>query len=199
MFNCFCMRKVVSVDKKDEWFKKYRWFFTSSRKLVYGGKNAIQNEEIVKELMNSDKNFVIMHTRNPGSPFSVIFSESVNEKDLEEVAIFTACFSRSWRNKEKKVVIDIFKREQIFKDSRMKVGTFGVKGDVKKRSVEMKLYFAKQKSVLRAVPQKKLKSLVIVPGNIDKNKIAEIISVKMDVSLDEVIQAIPSGGSSILN
>jgi hypothetical protein len=192
------MKKVNPVEKIAEEYMKYRWFYTSSGKLVYGGKNAIQNEEIISYLIETGKDFIVMHTKNPGSPFSVINSASASEKDLEEVAIFTACFSRAWKDKEKKVVVDVFRTGQIFKDKKMKTGTFGVRGEIKKKVVEMKLYFAIQKGVLRAVPQKKTNSVVIVPGSIDKNKIAEIISVKENFSLDELIQAIPTGGSDFL-
>lgn len=179
--------------------KKYRWFYTSSGKLVYGGKSAEQNEEVVKALMK-DKNKVVMHTAEPGSPFAVIDAEMKNtsDEDIIETAIFCGCFSRAWRTGKRKAMVHAFESRQITKQEGMKTGTFGVKGYIGKFSVELELVLAKQKGVLRAVPAKSVKSAEILmkarPGKIDKEKAAEEISKKLKVSKEEVIQALPTGG-----
>ncbi len=187
------VRQIKNVEHE-----KYRWFVTSSRKLVIGGKSAEQNEFLVGELLKSGKNYVVLHTKQSGSPFSIIQSEKVNEKDIDEAAIFTACFSRAWRSKAKKVVVDIFRASELYKNKGMKAGTFGVKKKIKSKTVELKLYFAKQKGKLRAVPMKRGK-LIIVPGNISKEKIARQISGKFNVSHQEAEMALPTGGSKIEN
>ncbi|MFA6022833.1 MAG: NFACT RNA binding domain-containing protein [Candidatus Pacearchaeota archaeon] len=193
------MKKLLSKPEKEEDYMKYRWFFTSSKKLVIGGKSAEQNEEIVKELIKGGKNFIVMHTKEPGSPFAVIESESPSEKDLEEIAIFTGSFSRAWREKKKKVIIDVFQISQVIKKGNMKTGTFGVVGDVKHKTVELKLYLVEQKGKLRAVPQKIDKALCIEPGNINKDVISEQIAIKLEIPQEEVLQALPTGGSKICN
>ena len=85
-------------------YQRYRWFFTSSEKLVIGGKNALQNEEILRKLKTQRQDFKVMHTVEPGSPFAVILtdSKSLKNSDIEECAIFTASFSRAWRSQKKK-------------------------------------------------------------------------------------------------
>ena len=88
----------------DHGYLKYRWFYTSSGKLVIGGKSSKQNEEIMKKVMKED---VIMHTSTPGSPFCIIRKPS--KEDLEEAAIFTGCFSQEWKKHKKKTEIQIFK------------------------------------------------------------------------------------------
>jgi hypothetical protein len=178
---------------------RYRWFMTSNKRLVIGGKSAEQNEEIVSELLKSGKNYAVMHTQEPGSPFAVIQSDSYNEKDLEETAIFTACFSRAWREKKKEAIIDVFKAEQIYKKKSMKSGTFGVSGDIERMKVFLKLYLTEQEGVLRAVPFKVSGKNVIciVSGPITKEHFAEQISIKLDVVKDEVLQALPTGGFKI--
>ena len=141
-----------------------------------------------------------MHTKSPGSPFSVIQSDIANEKDLEETAIFTACFSRAWKEKKSKVLVDIFKANQITKKKGMKSGTFGVSGKINTVQAELKLYLIKQNNKLRAVPQtpksKKI-ALCIIPGNINKLEIAEKIAEKLKVSEDEALQALPAGDSKL--
>ncbi|HRZ85161.1 MAG TPA: NFACT RNA binding domain-containing protein [Candidatus Paceibacterota bacterium] len=186
--------------EKDSYFK-YRWFYTSSGKLVIGGKNALQNEEIVSNLIKSGKNYLVMHTKDPGSPFAVIQSEIVSPNDIEEIAIFTGCFSRAWRENKKQVVVDIFQAIQLIKKKSMKVGTFGVSGNIQHKKVDLKLYLTKQKSVLRAVPFKpKEKNVIcIFPGKIDKQTFAEQMSIKLEIVRDEVLQALPAGGFKTCN
>ncbi len=180
-----------------EEYEKYRWFQTSSRKLVIGGKNAEQNEEIVKNVIESGKNLTVMHTKHPGSPFAIIKSESPNKKDIEETAIFTGCFSRAWREKKKKTSVDIFKINQVYKSKGMKPGTFGVKKPIETKTIELKLYLTTQLGKIRAIPQEKKKAVCITPGNTPKEKLAEQIAVKQEINLNETIQALPTGGSQI--
>ena len=84
------------MEKKID-YEKYRWFLTSAGKLVIGGKSAEQNEEIMSR---AEKEDYIMHTSEPGSPFCVISEPS--KQELEEVAVFTACFSQQWKSGKKK-------------------------------------------------------------------------------------------------
>ena len=67
-------------------YKKYRWFITSSGKPVIGGKSAEQNESLMKEIFKTKKNYITIHTKEPGSPFSVILADikNISEKDIEE-------------------------------------------------------------------------------------------------------------------
>jgi len=180
-------------------YKKYRWFYTSSDKLVVGGKNAEQNDELLKRLKKSDKEYWVMHTSHPGSPFCAIISEKTSKKDLEECATFTGCFSKAWKMRKKKTKVDIFKLSQIFKGKRMKIGTWGVKGKIKTLEVELKLVLVKQKKVYRAVPEKtNKKGLKISPGNVDKkDMIIKLIIELGEVKKDELMSALPAGGIKI--
>ncbi|PIN94339.1 hypothetical protein COU53_03975 [Candidatus Pacearchaeota archaeon CG10_big_fil_rev_8_21_14_0_10_30_48] len=200
---------ALKIPKKIN-YKKYRWFVTSSDKLVVGGKSAEQNEELVKMCMkgehldlesrasleewtNKKKKYIVMHTNAPGSPFSIILDENPNQKDLDETAIFTASFSRAWRELKKEVNIDVFLLEQMYKEKGMKVGTFGVLGKRDVKKVPLKLYFKKQSNILRAVPFEIKNSPIIIPGKIPKEKFAMQISEKFKVSLKEAINSLPTG------
>ncbi|MCA9485834.1 MAG: DUF814 domain-containing protein, partial [Nanoarchaeota archaeon] len=140
-------------------YQKYKWFFTSTGKLVVGGKSSIQNDELLKKLKRSGREHVIMHTSAPGSPFSIIIADikEVKPSDVEETAIFTGCFSRAWREKKKKAQIDIFKLSQVYKTRLMNVGTWGVKGPIQRSSVKLELVLTTQEGKLRAVPEKTAK------------------------------------------
>ena len=115
-------------------YKKYKWFYTSSDKLVVGGKSAKQNDELLRKIKRMKGNLYIMHTSHPGSPFSAIISDpkTVKKTDLEECAIFTGAFSRAWKKGMKKTNIHIFRKNQISKEKNMKEGMWRVTGNIKK-------------------------------------------------------------------
>ena len=184
------MKKDLNFDN----YENYRWFFTSSGKLVIGGKNAEQNEEIMSSIKNND---VIMHTSSPGSPFCII--KNPNKQDLEEVAVFTACFSQQWKSGRKMADVDMFLGNQVSKTKDMKTGTFGVFGKSAKKKVELKLVLDFQKDKLRAIPEGVSENpiLLIRPGSLTKeqavNSILKILSGKgLSVSKEEIMAAIPS-------
>lgn len=187
-------------------YKKYKWFYTSSEKLVVGGKSAIQNDELLKRIKSEKRNFVVMHTELPGSPFSVILADekNVNKSDLEECAVFTACFSKAWKNRKTSATVHIFSSKQVHKDQRMNKGTWAVLGKVQKKEVELVLVLAKQKGILRAIPEKTAKVkkeilLKICPGRITKEEMAAKLAVEIgnQFSESEIISALPAGGVQV--
>jgi hypothetical protein len=187
-------------------YRKYKWFYTSSGKLVVGGKSSTQNDELLSKLKKTKKDYIAMHTVSPGSPFSIILAEKsdVTEKDLNEAAIFTGCFSRQWREHKSKAEIDIFSLSQIYKSKTMKSGTWGVKNKIKKTTVNLELVLTIQDKVLRAVPEitpkKKDILLKIKPGKLDKQEMLPKFQVVLSqhFSQEELLQALPSGGVSIV-
>lgn len=189
-----------------EEYKKYRWFYTSSGKLVVGGKNAGQNDDLLTRMKKISKDYWVMHTSSPGSPFSIIICDpkKVSKIDLKETAIFTGCFSREWRAKKTKAKIHIFKLSQVHKNSKMKEGTWGVLGKMSFQDVQLKLVLTKQKGILRAVPEPTIKNkkdiiLKICPGNVDKSNFITKINVEIGPNFkeEELLSALPAGGVSI--
>jgi len=187
-------------------YKQYRWFYTASDKLVIGGKNAEQNDKLMKDITNSDRNYFVMHTSHPGSPFSVIVSdvEKVTKKDLKECAIFTGCFSRAWKEKKKKTEVHLFNSENVFKKRGMKTGTWGVSEKISEMLVALELVLIKQKRVYRAVPKISVKKseilLEICPGSIDKSKSLDKFKKELEddeLDRDEILSALPAGGVRI--
>ena len=67
-----------------EEYKKYRWFYTSSGNLVVGGKNAEQNDGLLTAMKKMSKDYWVMHTSSPGSPFSIIICDpkKVSKADI---------------------------------------------------------------------------------------------------------------------
>ena len=103
----------------------FREFVTSSGKKVLAGKDAEQNEELVKQFIGKDNR--IFHTSKPGSPFCVIEKIKHSKKDEKETAIFCASKSHDWRDNKSDVEVNFFDGDDVYKDKKMKAGTFGVK------------------------------------------------------------------------
>lgn len=179
-------------------YENYRWFFTSNGVLSVGGKSDEQNELVIKNFLKPQ--YTVLHTSKPGSPFMIIQSDKPTKNDIEETAIFCACFSKQWKLGNKKVDIDVFKGGQVYKKKYMKTGTFGVRKKERVVKVKPELVLIFQKGKLRAVPKttKEKKLALIMPGKLTKEQAAEKLSKKikdkfhLPVTKEEIMQAIPS-------
>ncbi len=85
-------RRGVLTPAKPRWFHRFRWFYTSDQVLVLGGKDAEQNEELVKKYMEGGDTFV--HADVHGA--SVVIVKGQTER-MDEVAQFAASFSGAWK------------------------------------------------------------------------------------------------------
>ncbi len=181
-------------------YKKYKWFFTKSGKLVVGGKSADSNDSLLNELKKMRKELVVMHTKAPGSPFCTIIApvNTVSNQDLDECAVFTGCFSRAWKEGKSTAKVHSFKLSQLSKESTMKEGSWNVKGRVRDFIVKLELVLTKQNGIVRAVPKQSVSDEEIiataVPGKIDKVKVK---TDNLKVNKEELISALPAGGVKI--
>jgi len=94
----------VPVRRDEQWYERFRWFHTSDGFLVIGGRNADQNEEIVKKYMDKGDRF--FHTQAHGAPATVLKatgpSEAARDVDIpeqsrEEAAQFAISYSSVWK------------------------------------------------------------------------------------------------------
>ncbi len=83
---------VAAKRAKPRWYHRFRWFETSDGTLVLGGRDAGQNEELVKRYMEGNDTFV--HADVHGA--SVVIVKGPTER-MDEVAQFAASFSGAWR------------------------------------------------------------------------------------------------------
>jgi predicted ribosome quality control (RQC) complex YloA/Tae2 family protein len=89
-------KKIIRRDivpMKKLWYHRFRWFVTSDGIVVLGGRDASQNEELVKKYMAGGDLFV--HADVHGA--SVVIVKGKTEK-MEEVAQFAASYSGAWRS-----------------------------------------------------------------------------------------------------
>jgi len=96
------MSKIATINKarKVYWFEKFFWFISSENFLVIGGKDAQQNELLVKRYMKP--NDVYVHADLHGAATVVVknpTSGPVPPKTLNEAGQFAVCFSAAWDSK----------------------------------------------------------------------------------------------------
>lgn len=118
---------------------KFREFISSSGNKIFLGKNAKNNDELIKKFY--EKENIILHTVAPGSPFCVIENLNPTKKEIKEAAIACASKSQNWRDNRQDVKVSVFSGKEVKKEKGMKEGTWGVKKkskmiNVKKREIE---------------------------------------------------------------
>ena len=87
---------VFSVQKKKEWYERYRWFFTSDGLLAIGGRDASSNSSVIRKHLEKDDK--VFHAEIVGSPFFLLKNSSDDTvTSVKETAHATVCFSRAWR------------------------------------------------------------------------------------------------------
>lgn len=111
---------------------KFREHITKNGTLILAGKSAENNEELIAQVKPNEE---VFHTEASGSPF-VNVKGKAEKGDVKEAAIFCARYSQDWRDHKKDVIVHRFKGKDVYKDKRMKAGTFGIRGKAKKIKVK---------------------------------------------------------------
>jgi len=95
----------VPIKQPEHWYEEFRWFHTSDGFLVIGGRNADENEALVKKYMDGNDRF--FHAQAHGGPVTVLKATGPSEKarevdfpdsSLEEAAQFAVSYSSVWKD-----------------------------------------------------------------------------------------------------
>ncbi|KAH1041272.1 hypothetical protein GLYMA_09G031900v4 [Glycine max] len=91
----------ISHMRKVHWFEKFNWFISSENYLVISGRDAQQNEMIVKRYMS--KGDLYIHADLHGASSTVIKNhkpaQPVPPLTLNQAGCFTVCHSQAWDSK----------------------------------------------------------------------------------------------------
>lgn len=79
------------------WFERFRWTITSSGLLAIGGRDASQNESLVRRYL--EDNDVFLHADIQGASAVVLKTRGLEPKveDVEDAAVIAACYSKAWK------------------------------------------------------------------------------------------------------
>ncbi|MCY0883842.1 MAG: NFACT RNA binding domain-containing protein, partial [Acidianus infernus] len=87
--------RKLSIRKK-EWYEKYRWSFTTNGFLVIAGKDADQNESLVRKLL--EDNDIFLHADIQGAAATIIKNpKNITEQDIYDAAVIAASYSKAWK------------------------------------------------------------------------------------------------------
>ena len=80
----------------NQWYQKYHWWYTKNNFLVVGGRNATDNEKLVKTYLGD--NDLYFHSEDPGSGSFILFTENNTPdfSDIDETAEGVLALSTYW-------------------------------------------------------------------------------------------------------
>ncbi len=206
---------------KKRWFHRFRWFYTSDGALVLGGRDASQNEELVKKYMEGRDRF--LHADVHGA--SVVIVKGQTER-MDEVARFAAAFSGAWKAGHHSADVYAVRPDQVSKTPEsgeyVSRGSFIVRGEREYyRDIPLRASVGLAKepdmAVIGGPPEvvraRSVVSLEIQPGTFEPNDIArkmtrtlreripenERAGWKAVLNTEAVAAFIPPGGSDIVD
>lgn len=194
------IKKQRRQDK--EWYEKFHWFFTSEGLLCIGGKDATSNEIVVKKHVEKDD--LIFHTEEPGSPFVVLKCKGkCGEDSINEAAQECAVYSRGWKRGFAPVVYYI-NPDQVTKEaksgefvSRGAFMVYGKRNFVKDFKMELAVGVKDDKVIggPESSISKQTKNYVVVGlGEKKKSDLAKKVASKLKADVDEVMLFLPGEG-----
>ncbi|MGI0047752.1 MAG: NFACT RNA binding domain-containing protein, partial [Nitrosotalea sp.] len=213
---------VFAIQKKREWYERYRWFFTSDGLLAIGGRDSSSNSSVIRKHLG--KNDRVFHAEIVGSPFFILKdSEDSIASSITEVAQATVCFSRAWREGMYGLNAYWVKPDQIKMAAPtgqfLAKGAFPIEGtrnfiQVSNLQLAVGLYQKGESYMIMSGPLSAIKMqcifyVIIEPSGIDMTELAKKIRLEFlklaenqDVikafNIDDFIRALPAGDSHIV-
>ncbi|MFB1062375.1 ribosome rescue protein RqcH [Natrinema sp. H-ect4] len=131
----------VPIRENEPWFDRFRWFKTSDDFLVIGGRNADQNEELVKKYLEPGD--TVLHTQAHGAPVTVLKATDPSEasssdidlpeSSIEEAARFAVSYSSVWKDGRYAGDVYAVDSDQVTKTPEsgeyLEKGGFAIRGD----------------------------------------------------------------------
>jgi len=205
-------KKLKKIKKNKEWYSKFHWFKTTNDFLVIAGKNAGQNEEIVKNYMEEED--LYFHADVQGAPSTILKKgKKAEKKDLEETAKFAGSYSSAWKQGIGTIDVYHVKPNQVKLGAEsgeyMGKGSFMIKGNkTYYRNTELEIAFTIKENEIKVAPPNTFKNkgvneqklILLRPGETEKNKASKQIKQKLikkfnvKIDLNWVLERMPPNG-----
>ncbi len=204
---------------KHFWFESYKWCISSDGHLIMGGKDAISNEKLVKKHLKEGDRYA--HADYHGAPSCVVKSSlsldgsnrvEIPESTLSEACHFAAIMSRAWHAKigsasaywvlpsqvSKTAQAGEFvpKGAFIIRGKRNLIDHIPIEGAIGEVMIDgnRKVMFGP----LSTVSSRSSKYVVIVPGQFQKTKFANMVAKYLNVPQEEVLSVLPPGDVTVI-
>lgn len=197
-------KEIIKIKKERKWYEKFHWFFSSSGKLIIGGKDATSNEVLMKK--HADPGELIFHADIVGAPFFVIKGEA-DDASVREAAHAAGIFSKAWPQGLGGVGVFYAPREQFTKQAPsgefIRKGAFMVYGKKEWADADLKAAVGTKDGQVICGPQAAIekwadKRVMIEPGDKKPGELVKAISKELGVEQEEVQRALPPGRSRII-
>ncbi|MDI6820229.1 MAG: ribosome rescue protein RqcH [Candidatus Hodarchaeaceae archaeon] len=201
--------------RKPRWFERFRWFISSDGILVIGGRDVATNREVVEKHMQPGDRY--LHADIVGAPHVVVKADGkeVPETTLREAAELAAMHSRAWR--EGLGALDVYwvLPEQVSRQAPsgeyLPRGSYAVRDKrnflkVPVRAAIGVVALDDERVIMcgppSAVERRSKVVIQIVPGRLKKSDLAKKVQARLrvkgvDVSIDELMRALPPGRGEI--
>jgi predicted ribosome quality control (RQC) complex YloA/Tae2 family protein len=204
---------------KNRWYHRFRWFQTSDGILVIGGRDAGQNEDLVKKYLEGGDTFV--HADIHGASVVVVKGKT---EYWDEVSRFAAAFSGAWRSGFATADVYAARPDQVSKTAEsgeyLSRGSFVVRGERQwfkdvPLEVAIGLQIKPETRIiggpLSAVKKRAEQIVVIHPGTFEPNDVAKKVvrvirdrlpvsdqkALKFALNTESIAAYVPPGGSDI--
>lgn len=187
---------------KKQFYHEFHWFFTSEGLLAIGGKEAKQNELVVKKHLK--ENDLFFHADIHGASAVVLKDgkTKASEKSLQETAQFAGCYSSAWRARLPSVDVYAVGKDQVSTSALtgeyLAKGSFLITGKKQYfKGMEMKMYLGGDKEGnIRIVPSSAsdtgyLICYELIPGKREKEDIAKELTGELGIKADEIASLLP--------
>jgi hypothetical protein len=205
---------------KKRWYHRFRWFTTSDNVLVLGGRDAAQNEELVKKYMEGGDTFV--HADVHGASVVIVKGATTC---TGEVAQFAASYSGAWKSGHFSADVYFARPDQVSKTPEagefVSRGSFIVRGERHyERNVPLGVAIGFSVSPVLAViggppgpvRERSRACVVLKPGQFEPNdtarKVLRILRDRLSeperkglagaLNTEAVAAVVPAGGSDIV-
>ncbi len=203
--------------RRQEWYEKFRWFYTSGGKLAIGGRDAQTNSLLINRYLEDDD--TVYHADLFGSPFFILKEgKRQSDEEVREVAQATVAFSSAWKTGLGAADSYWVTKDQVKtaapSGEYLQRGSFGIAGKknfVTRNIVEAAVGTDDGGRVLvgpeDAVKAHAARYLVLRPqrekGSDTAKRVAKDLAAFSDgavpsVSIDEVLRMLPTGGGKII-
>lgn len=197
-------KDIMKVKKQREWYEKFRWFFSSTGKLILGGRDATSNEVLLKK--HTEPEELAFHADITGAPFFVIKGEA-DEPSIGEAAQAAGMFSKSWSRGYGAVSVYYAPRSQFTKQAPsgefIGKGAFMVYGKKEWVKVELKAALGIKGAQVTCGPLSALekwadKMLMLEPGDKKPGELTRRASKILGADPNEIQRALPPGESKFI-